>query len=113
LLQQIITNLVSNAIRYTESGTIKVICQTNDSDQWALIVTDTGIGISSEAQEQIFEPYYRAGLNKNYVPNSTGLGLTIVEKLVELLQGKIDLVSESGKGSSFTVTVPFEPQANS
>lgn len=112
-LQQIITNLVSNAIRYTESGTIRIICQTNDSDRWTLIVADTGVGISPEAQEQIFEPYYRAGPKENYAPNSTGLGLAVVEKLVELLQGKIDLVSELGKGSTFTVTFPLEPQANS
>jgi len=105
-LQQIITNLVSNAIRYTESGTITISCQANEDEQWSITVADTGIGISLEAQAQIFEPYFRATAKNSASINSTGLGLAIVDKLVKLLQGKIGLVSELAQGSTFTVTFP-------
>ena len=105
-LQQVVTNLISNAIRYTESGTIRITCKSNDHDQWSIAVEDTGIGISPEVQTQIFEPYYRAGSQGNYSTDGTGLGLAIVDKLVKLLQGKIDLVSQLEQGSTFTVTFP-------
>lgn len=106
-LQQIIMNLTSNAIRYTESGTITIACQVEGNDRWSLVVADTGIGISQEDRTQIFEPYYRVSSKGGYSPNSTGLGLAIVDKLVKLLQGEISLISEVGEGSSFTVTFPI------
>ncbi|WP_026102748.1 HAMP domain-containing sensor histidine kinase [Pleurocapsa sp. PCC 7319] len=106
-LQQIVTNLVSNAIRYTESGTITVTCSVESGDRWSLTVADTGIGLNPEAQAQIFEPYYRVGSKKGYSEGSTGLGLTIVDKLVKLLQGTINLDSELGKGSTFKVIFPL------
>ena len=106
-LRQIVTNLVSNAIRYTETGSIRVICQTDGNNQWRLIVADTGVGISREDQAQVFKPYFRAGPASNYSPGSTGLGLAIVAQLVELLQGKIELVSQLEQGSTFTVTFPM------
>lgn len=105
-LQQIITNLVSNAIRYTDSGTITIICEANDNEQWSIIVVDTGVGISQEAQTQIFQSYFRVGSEGTYSPNSTGLGLAIVDKLVKLLKGKINLVSKPTEGSTFTITFP-------
>ncbi len=117
-LKQIITNLVSNAIRYTESGTISITCQTLDranttlGDRWTLIVADTGIGIAQESQKRIFEPYYRVGSKDGYSADSTGLGLAIVDKLVKLLQGEIDLVSQLDRGSTFTVTFPITPKPN-
>ena len=106
-LQQIITNLVSNALRYTPEGKVKLICERQDSDKWTLIVSDTGIGISAENKELIFNPYYRVSNEKAYLPESTGLGLAIVEQLVQLLKGKIELVSQVGVGSTFTVTFPL------
>lgn len=112
-LQQIVTNLVSNAIRYTESGTIAITCQAGDYSQWLFIVADTGIGIDLEAQSQIFEPYFRAGAQSSYSPHSTGLGLAIVNKLVELLQGKIELVSKLSQGTTFTITFPQTITASS
>ncbi|MBD2166926.1 HAMP domain-containing histidine kinase [Calothrix membranacea FACHB-236] len=108
-LQQIIINLVSNAIRYTESGSIDISCEVLDDQKWAIAVKDTGIGIAPENQIQIFEPYFRVGCSNNsYVPGSTGLGLAIVARLVKLLQGEINLVSEIGVGSTFTVTFPLQ-----
>lgn len=111
-LKQIITNLVSNAIRYTESGTISITCQTIDRERWTLIIADTGIGISPDIQEQIFEPYYRVGSKDGYSIDSTGLGLAIVDKLVKLLQGEINLVSQLDRGSTFTITFPITPKHN-
>lgn len=107
-LQQICSNLIGNAIRYTESGTISIACQTNEDNSWSLVVADTGIGISPEFQAQIFEPYYRVGSKSNYAAGSTGLGLAIVDKLVELLKGEIALTSKVGEGSTFTVTFPIK-----
>ena len=105
-LQQIVTNLVSNAIRYTESGNITVTCQTINSARWVIAVADTGVGIAPEVQAQIFEPYFRVASKEGYSTESTGLGLSIVDKMVRLLQGNIELFSQIGKGSTFTVTFP-------
>ena len=105
-LRQIITNLVSNAIRYTESGTVTVICQINEQERWSIMVIDTGIGLSIAAQKQAFEPYFRVKTKDNASLNSTGLGLAIVDKLVKLLQGEIELKSALNEGSSFTVSFP-------
>ena len=106
-LRQIITNLVSNAIRYTKLGTITVICQTEERERWSIMVVDTGIGLSSEAQKQVFEAYFRVKEGDNALLDSTGLGLAIVDKLVKLLQGEIELKSELGKGSAFSATFPI------
>ena len=107
-LQQIITNLVSNALRYTQAGKVQIVCKSQDSNKWVLIVSDTGIGISSEDQELIFNPYYRvSNEQKAYVADSTGLGLAIVAQLVQLLKGKIELASQVEVGSTFTVTFPL------
>ncbi|AFY45399.1 HAMP domain-containing sensor histidine kinase [Nostoc sp. PCC 7107] len=108
-LQQIITNLVSNAIRYTESGAVRIVCHTLDGDKWSFAVADTGIGIAPENQARIFEPYYRVSKSdRAYFPDSTGLGLAIVSRLVKLLQGEINLKSQLGVGSTFTVTFPLK-----
>jgi hypothetical protein len=108
-LQQIITNLVSNAIRYTQAGTITIKTELLSDEQWSLCISDTGIGIASEDCDRIFQPYFRANSSLGYsVPDTTGLGLAIVVRLVNLLQGKIELVSEVGVGSSFTVIFPLE-----
>ncbi|MGB3533271.1 MAG: sensor histidine kinase [Microcoleaceae cyanobacterium] len=106
-IQQIASNLISNAIRYTDSGKIKVICQYCEPETWQLIIIDTGIGISQGDRERIFQPYFRVGSQGQYLPESTGLGLAIVAKLVDLLSGKIELVSQVGQGSTFTVTFPL------
>ena len=107
-LQQIIANLVSNAIRYTDEGSVVVRCYSIDDSHWAVSVRDTGRGLSTAQQEEIFSPYVRVGAASNYAPRSTGLGLTIVSKLVDLLKGEIELVSEPGEGSTFTVTLPLD-----
>ncbi len=108
-LQQIIMNLVSNAIRYTEAGYVAVECYCLPDNNWSVAVKDTGIGIRIEDQAHIFEPFGRAQHSgKQHPPDSTGLGLAIVTRLVKLLQGKISLTSLPGIGTTFTVTLPLE-----
>ncbi|MEG3848846.1 HAMP domain-containing sensor histidine kinase [Microcoleus sp. herbarium19] len=109
-LQQILTNLLSNAIRYTESGSIALSCRPAGDANWAIAITDTGIGIAPEDKNRIFDPFFQAGEagQQHFPPESSGLGLAIVSRLVTLLQGKIELVSEIGVGSTFTVILPLE-----
>ena len=110
-LQQIVTNLASNAIRYTQAGTITIKTELLSDKHWSICITDTGIGIASEDCDRIFTPFFRADNSLgSLMPDSTGLGLAIVARLVNLLQGKIELVSEVGVGSSFTVIFPLELQ---
>ncbi len=107
-LQQILTNLISNAIRYTDEGFIQISCQTLPDEQWCFAVTDTGIGIASEDCDRIFEPFSQAFFNQGSRKHEgTGLGLAIVSRVVKLLQGEIHLNSEVGVGSTFTVTLPI------
>ncbi|MEH2466142.1 sensor histidine kinase [Nostoc sp.] len=111
-LQQIVTNLLSNAIRYTQTGSILLKCWMESQQQWAISVTDSGIGISPEAQTQIFNPYFRA-VTYPQVQNTdgTGLGLAIVSQFVQLMHGEIKVNSQLGKGSTFTVILPSELSA--
>jgi hypothetical protein len=106
-LQQIVTNLLSNGIRYTESGSVKLTCQMLSDNQWSIAVSDTGVGIAPEDQLRVFDPFFRADNSGTPVPDSTGLGLAIVSQLVKLMQGKIELVSLFGVGSTFTVILPL------
>ncbi|MEG4504433.1 sensor histidine kinase [Microcoleus sp. F6_B4] len=108
-LQQIITNLTSNAIRYTTAGTVTIKSELLPDKYWTVTVSDTGIGIAPEDCDRIFQPYFRADNSlSSGIPDSTGLGLAIVARLVNLLQGKIEVVSQVGVGSSFTVIFPLE-----
>jgi signal transduction histidine kinase len=108
-LQQILTNLLSNAIRYTDEGLIQIICHSLPDQKWCLSVSDTGIGIALEDQEYIFQPYSQAFFNQGRRQSeSTGLGLSIVSRLVKLLKGEITLKSQLGVGSTFTVTLPIK-----
>ncbi|MEO1622144.1 MAG: HAMP domain-containing sensor histidine kinase, partial [Cyanobacteria bacterium J06632_3] len=104
-LQQILVKLITNAIRYTDKGSIAIRCYGVGFDRWAIAVSDTGQGISADEQQGIFKPYVRAGSEASHQSDSSGLGLAIVSKLVELLQGEISLTSMPGKGSTFTVTM--------
>ncbi|BAY81904.1 two-component sensor histidine kinase [Calothrix parasitica NIES-267] len=108
-LQQVITNILSNAIRYTESGKIEITCKTVDDSKWGIIISDTGIGISEEDLSNIFNPYYRANPEaESCMIDGTGLGLAIVSQLIEVIKGKIEVDSVLGNGSIFTITLPLE-----
>lgn len=106
--QQILTNLLSNAIRYTDSGEIRITSYLSDANEWVIAVSDTGIGIKPDEQARIFEPYFRARPldDHDYPAESSGLGLAVVAKLVSSLNGRIDVDSTAGEGSTFTVFLP-------
>jgi len=105
-LKQIVLNLLSNAAKFTERGEIKVVvAQENGSVK--LIVSDTGIGMKKEALEHIFEEFRQAEKSTSSKYGGTGLGLAIVKRLVNLLGGEIEVESEEGRGSKFTITMPL------
>ncbi|MCU0533129.1 MAG: sensor histidine kinase [Hydrococcus sp. Prado102] len=107
-LQQMVMNLVSNAIRYTETGSVTIECRLLSDREWSIAVQDTGIGIAPEDQIRLFKPFERAKtFDGNRPPDSTGLGLAIVDKLVTLLQGRIYIASQPGEGSTFKVILPL------
>jgi two-component system sensor histidine kinase/response regulator len=107
-IKQLWSNLVSNAIKYTnEDGVVNVTMEVQDKQ----IVTnfhDTGIGIAPEDLAQIFEEFYRTKAAKACSQMGTGLGLSIAKHIVETYQGHIDVQSTVGKGSTFTVTLPVD-----
>jgi PAS domain S-box-containing protein len=107
-LEQILVNLVGNAIKFTEKGTIGIYLYRCDDEYWALEVADTGTGIPEDAREYIFEPFRQVDNSNTTHSRGTGLGLSITKQLVELMKGKITLVSEVGKGSTFTVVLPIQ-----
>ena len=104
---QILTNLVTNAIKYTSEGSIQVEVYPKPNKQWMMRVTDTGIGITPEAQKYIFDAFRQAQYITSHARSGLGLGLSIVDELVHLMNGSITLDSTVGKGSCFTVTLPL------
>ena len=106
-LGSIISNLIKNAIKYTESGTIKVGCGLNDS-LIEFYVKDTGIGIPDHRQEAIFNRFEQADIADTRVFEGSGLGLAIAKSYVEMLGGKIWVKSKEGIGSTFCFTLPVK-----
>jgi PAS domain S-box-containing protein len=107
-LQQILVNLTGNAIKFTDEGSVALRAYIPGPGHWALAVSDTGCGISEEGQKIIFEPF-RRGKEVAHKYGGAGLGLSIAKQLVELMSGEIQLESEVGKGSVFTVVLPIQP----
>lgn len=111
-VEQILFHLVRNAVKFTEKGSVNVELLMPDQEHWAIRVTDTGIGIPGEHRESIFEPFRQVDESIAREYGGVGLGLSIVKRMTSSMQGKIKVESESGKGSIFTVTLPFvEPIA--
>jgi PAS domain S-box-containing protein len=104
-VEQILINLVNNAVKFTEQGEVHIVCEV--SDAWLVTrVIDTGIGIRPEDMDKLFEPFRQIehGLTRRH--EGTGLGLSICKRLVEMLGGEIWAESEWGVGSTFTFTLP-------
>jgi len=104
-LQQLFTNLIDNAIKYTPKGSIRVTVE-KDEETVLVKIKDTGIGIPKEEQEKIFKRFYRVDKSRSRETGGVGLGLSIAEWIVHAHQGKIEVKSEIGKGSTFTVHLP-------
>lgn len=105
LLQQLVSNLVANAIRYTERGGILVGVRRRDGKRW-IEVWDTGIGIPEDKREEIFEPFRQLGNPARDQLHGTGLGLALVQRLARVLGLQIRVSSRLGRGSMFAVEVP-------
>ena len=105
-LRQIVNNLVSNAVKFTQKGEI-TLTATYDSSKLTIAIADTGKGMATEDRERIFQEFTR--LSGAQGEEGFGLGLSIVKKLVTLLEGKISVESTLGEGSCFTVVLPLYP----
>lgn len=108
-IRQIITNLLTNAVKYTEAGKVTMkITGHASADNIDLIVSviDTGIGMKEEELSKLFEKFERLDVERNQTVEGSGLGLTIVKSLVDVMNGAVSVNSTYGKGSTFTVTIP-------
>ena len=104
-LEQIMLNLLNNAVKFTDEGHIEVSCRVSD-DQVLLSVSDTGIGMLPEDAETIFRPFHQIDTGLARKHEGTGLGLSICKRLLEMMGGRIQVESERGAGSTFTVSLP-------
>ncbi len=106
-IEQVLKNLLSNALKFTEKGKVTLSISRTGDGQIAFGVTDTGIGIAPEQQKRIFEAFHQADGTISRKFGGTGLGLSISRELVRLLGGTIHIRSQDGQGSTFTVTLPL------
>ena len=107
-LQQILVNLVNNSVKFTDAGSIHVKLGMLNEQYWGITVSDTGQGIPEEDLPHIFETFRQVEGTTTRVHGGFGLGLSIVKQLATLMGGKISVQSELGKGSTFSITLPFE-----
>ena len=116
-IRQILTNVLNNSIKYTpEYGSIELIIEqlSGNSDEickYKITISDTGVGMSPEFLQKLYEPFERALDTTQSGIEGIGLGMSITMKLIDALNGKIEVKSESGKGTKFEITIPFECSA--
>jgi signal transduction histidine kinase len=103
--------LIGNAIKFTETGEVRVHLERCTADHWTIEVSDTGPGIPEEARQYIYDPFRQVDGSITRGHRGTGLGLAIVKDLVELMGGSVNLASEVGQGSTFTVMLPISPNS--
>jgi two-component system, sensor histidine kinase len=106
LVNQVLRNLLSNAIKYTQQGSVEVRCRAQDA-KLRLEVRDTGVGIAPDQVNLIFDEFYQIGVSPNSSRDGYGLGLSIVQRIVKLLDLHIDVSSVPGKGSVFAIELPM------
>ena len=106
LVAQMLRNLVANAIKYTQQGRVRLGCSPTEDSKVRIEVLDTGIGIPTDQLASIFEEFYQVGVPANSSRNGYGLGLSIVQRIATLLEIELDVRSEVGKGSSFSLLLP-------
>lgn len=105
-LKQIISNLLSNALKYTEQGNVRLSFSSVDAETLSIKIEDTGAGMSAEDVARVFEEFHRSSATAHI--QGTGLGLAITKRLVDLLKGRIQVESEIGKGSRFELILPIK-----
>ncbi|WP_396587435.1 ATP-binding protein [Bermanella sp. R86510] len=106
-IRQMLINLISNAIKFTKQGSVSLTTSLTDSGHLLLRVTDSGIGIPQDRLEKIFESFTQADSSTTRQYGGSGLGLAICTRLSSLMNGSIDVTSEVGKGSTFSITLPL------
>ncbi|HOY65439.1 MAG TPA: ATP-binding protein [Candidatus Ozemobacteraceae bacterium] len=111
--EQILLNLVNNAVKYSDHGQVLVECAPEAGERLRVTVTDTGIGIRTDELKKIFQPFFQSDMGTTRKYEGTGLGLSITKRLLDIMGGTIAVASEHGKGSAFTVTLPREPKEES
>ncbi|WP_207536441.1 sensor histidine kinase [Desertivirga arenae] len=104
-LEQVLGNLISNAIKYSPTGSRIIINAESSATEVKIAITDFGIGISPENQEKVFHRYFRAE-GKNFNFSGLGIGLYISAEIVRAHSGNLEVKSEPGKGSTFVLTLP-------
>jgi signal transduction histidine kinase len=104
-LEQIILNLLNNAVKFTEKGYIRISCRI-ENNHYLLSVTDTGIGMQPEDIPTLFKPFHQIDTGLSRKHEGTGLGLSICKKLLDMMGGTIDVQSRWGQGSTFNVRFP-------
>lgn len=105
-IKELLINLLDNAIKYTEEGTVRLICR-EDGEELLICVEDTGIGMEKEHLPRIFERFYRIDKSRSRKQGGTGLGLSIVKHIVELYNGRIQVESKVGQGTRFEIRLPY------
>jgi signal transduction histidine kinase len=106
-LRQILTNLLANAVKFTERGGVQVEIAREGRGEWArFTVRDSGIGIPLEHMERIFDPFWQVEQSATRRAGGTGLGLSVVRQLAQLLGGEVTVASAPGEGSAFSLTLP-------
>lgn len=106
-LQQILVNLINNAIKFTEHGAIRVRLYRHDENKWGIVVSDTGSGIPESEIPHIFDTFRQVDDAATRVHRGFGLGLSIVKQLVNMMNGEIEVESILGEGSTFMITLPL------
>ena len=114
-LRQVLTNLVANAVKFTSEGQVSIKCDVTKikkQEHLSIVVSDSGIGMTPEQIQRIFDPFSQADTSVTRKFGGTGLGLSISKKIVEALQGEIQVQSHQGKGSEFQVLIPLGEAAD-
>ena len=110
-LKQILLNLIGNALKFTDRGGVKVAVDFQESEHGSMLVfkvSDTGIGMTAQQQENLFHPFRQADGSTTRRFGGTGLGLAICKRLAHMLGGELTVISQAGKGSTFTLGMPVE-----
>lgn len=110
MVQRVLANLISNAIRYTPAGGSITVSSSNQGSSVVVIVRDTGIGITLEEQTRLFKEFFRSPRARSLVSDGTGLGLAFVKRVVDSMSGRIEVESEPDRGTTLKMTLPAAPE---